>query len=31
LVYGALAGFLSGRMVEIWMFIRTRNNAVLNL
>ena len=30
LVYGALAGFLSGRMVEIWMFIRTRNNAVLN-
>jgi hypothetical protein len=30
LVYGALAGFLSGRMVEIGMFIRTRNNAVLN-
>jgi hypothetical protein len=30
LLYGALAGFLSGRMVEIWMFIRTRNNAVLN-
>jgi hypothetical protein len=30
LVYGALAGFLSGRMVEIGRFIMTRNNAVLN-
>ena len=30
LAYGALAGFLSGRMVEIGMFMRTRNNPVLN-
>jgi hypothetical protein len=29
LVYGALVGFISGRMVEIGIFVRVRNNAIV--
>ena len=28
LLYGALAGFISGRMVEIAVFVKVRNNAI---
>jgi hypothetical protein len=27
LIYGALSGFISGRMVEIGVFVKVRNNA----
>jgi hypothetical protein len=28
LIYGALAGFISGRMVEIGTFVKVRNDAI---
>ena len=31
LIYGALAGFISGRMAEIGIFVRVRNNATLKV
>jgi Na+/proline symporter len=31
MIYGALAGFISGRMAEIGIFVRVRNNATLKV
>ena len=29
LIYGALAGFISGRMAEIGIFVKVRNSAII--